>query len=149
MINSVNAKKAGLLAILAVAVILFTLPAKENSKTSIRSLLEKTKQLESGNRIPNIDTSWKRIFEQARASNLKLTYAHEGEGDKKYSPSEILENDELGYRRAILTGSPLKTLSTVGFLQREIPIEIEGFRFSDAEFSVDIEMFIKVRGSTQ
>lgn len=115
--------------------------------SEIDSLKSKIAVLKSGLRLPAMNNTWKIFQERIEENELEMKYAHEGYGDKKYSPSDIIQNDYHGYRRVIVTGEPTRLLSSIGMLQQEVPIEVLEFRINQSDYGDEMDLIVKVRGT--
>jgi len=82
----------------------------------------------------------------AKSRGLVIKYAQSGFGENDYTPKQILENDKSGLRRALVSGEPIALLSSIGILQREVPIVIESFKIGKGEFRDKMDMIIKIKG---
>jgi len=116
---------------------------------NIEELRAKVEKLEKGQRMSMLTVTWARFEERLEENGLQYKYAQTGDGSEKFSPAQVISNDETGYRRAMVWGKPNKVLSTIGLLQREIPLSIDQFKFKKGEFESEIFMFVKVRGSVK
>jgi len=117
------------------------------NEETINLLRNKTIALKNSVKLAPVSRNWSIVYDALKGISLDVKYSHNGMSNYSFTPNELLENDKSGYRQAIVTGDPVKVLTAVAYVQTKAPVSIQSFKITKSDYSDQMSMIIKVRGS--